>query len=184
MEENLIYQCQQGELSAFEKLYLNHVKGVYQFIYYKTCRHETTEDLTSNTFIKAMEKIHQYNSNKASFKTWLYQIARNQVIDHYRQYKSIQNIEDTWDIKSNENITHKIDSQLKVESIQKYLKTLKPIQREIILLRLWGEKSFSEIAEITGKNEAACKMNFKRTLEKIKNEFPLFTLLILLTQPL
>ncbi len=142
---------------------------------------ETAEDLTSNTFMKALTNIENFDENKASFKTWLYTIARNTVIDHYRMQKETVDLEDAWGIHTGENIERDTDMQMKIESVQKYMEILSPAQREVVLLRVWGGHSFAEIAEITGKTEAACKMSFKRTMEKLRSDFaPLMLLLLLI----
>jgi len=177
-ELKAIAQCQEGDMEAFTVLYDAHIRSVYKFIYYKTHHKETAEDITSQTFMKAMEKISTFDPDKASFKTWLYQIARNTVIDHYRQTKELSNIEDAWDLSSREDLVTDTNIKLQIETVQEHLQKLKAEQREIILLRVWGGYSFNEIAEMTGKTEAACKMTFKRSVEKLKGLMAVLALLI------
>ena len=177
-EQQAVIKSQNGDPRAFGVLYNLHIQGVYRFIYYKTHHKETAEDLTSLTFMKALEKIGTFNSEKASFKTWIYQIARNTVIDYYRQHHEVRDIEDIWDLETFEDIVRDTDTRMRLEDVQKYLKTLKAEQREIILLRVWGNRSFKEIAEITGKTEAACKMSFKRTIEQMRTDILLLILLL------
>lgn len=181
MENEIIEKCQQGNLNEFGKLYDLYIRKIYQFIYFKTHQKEVAEDLTSITFMKALKAIDKFDSHKGVFKTWLYQIARNTVIDHYRSHHPTQNIEDAWEAKDKTDLVQETDSQMKIEAIRKYMENLKPEQREIILLRVWGDHSFNEIAEILGKTEAACKMSFKRVMEKLRSDFiPFLTLLLLL----
>ncbi|MFC1732876.1 RNA polymerase sigma factor [candidate division KSB1 bacterium] len=181
MEQEVITQCKQGNLDEFGKLYDEYVKKIYQFIYFKTHNRETAEDLTSHTFMKALENISSFNEKKASFKTWLYKIARNTIIDHYRTDRPTSDIDDAWGVSDKVDIERDTDMQMKVEAVQKYMEKLKPEQRELILLRVWGGNSFSEIAEITGKSEASCKMMFKRVMEKLRDDFaPLMILLLLI----
>ena len=179
MEKKHINACQNGDLEAFGALYDQYLQPIYQFIYFKTHHRETAEDLTSQTFIKALKAIQSFDTKKASFKTWLYQIARNTVIDHYRSFKQERPLEDAWNINDKADVERDVDFQLKIEAVESYLETLKPEQREIILLRLWGGHAFAEIAEITGKTEAACKMNFKRSMEKLRCDFAPLLLLLL-----
>lgn len=181
MEDQWILSCQQGHLKDFESLYNSYVKQVYQFIYFKTRQKEIAEDLTSTTFMKAIQKISTLNTKKASFKTWLYRIARNTVIDHYRSHQQNDHLEGGWELREVENMTDNVDFRMKIKSINNYLKKLKPEQREIVLLRVWSGCSFQEIAQIMGKTEAACKMHFKRVIEKLRDDFaPFLTLLLLL----
>jgi len=177
-EEKAILLCQKGDMTAFSYLYDEYVKPIYRFIYYKTHHKETTEDLVSITFTKVLEKIESFDGSKASFKTWVYQIARNNVTDHYRTFKQHEDIVDRWDLSTKENISDDTSNKLQIERVEKYLKTLKPEAREILLLRLWGGHSFKEISEMTNKTEASCKMMFKRNIEKIRTDLALLIILI------
>lgn len=180
MENEIIKQCQAGDAQAFGQLYDHYVKKIYQFIYFKTHHKESTEDLTSTTFMKALKSIQHFDPQKATFKTWLYHIARNTVIDHYRSEHQHQDIEDAWEIKSRSDVEEEAELHMKIDAVKKYMQTLKPEQREVILLRVWGDHTFQEIAEIMGKTEAACKMNFKRSMEKLRQDFAPFLILLLL----
>lgn len=183
-EQVIITQCQQGNLDGFGQLYDRYVQPIYRFIYFKTHHKETAEDLTSTTFMKALEGIPSFNAKKASFKTWLYRIARNTVIDHYRMSRPTESLEDAWGVSDGANLERDTDSQLKIEAVERYMKLLKPDQREVVLLRVWGGHSFAEIAEIMGKSEGSCKMNFKRVMEKLRDDFAPFLLLLLLIRSL
>lgn len=180
MESTLIKHCQKGHLENFAGLYDLYSKAIYQFIYYKTHHRETAEDLTSLTFMKALDAIQSFDGEKGSFKSWLYQIARNNVIDHYRSQKETQDLEDAWDIRDKTDIERDADFLLKIEAVQDYMKKLKADQREVILLRLWNNYSFKEIADVMGKTEAACKMTFKRVIEKLRDDFAPFMILMLM----
>ena len=180
MESDIILECQLGNLKKFGELYDSYAQHIYRFILFKVCDRQTAEDLTSITFLKALDGIGGFDGKKASFKTWIYTIARNTIIDHFRQYKETAELEDAWGIQGASDIAKETGDKLQLEEIEKYMKELKPEQREILLLRIWGGHSFAEIAEITGKTEAASKMMFKRAIEKLRDDFaPLLILLIL-----
>lgn len=180
MESEIIAQCQQGNLLEFGRLYDEYVRKVYQFIYFKTHHRETAEDLTSVVFLKALENIKSFDPKKAPFKAWLFRIARNTVIDHYRAHKETIDLEDAWDIKDKQDVARDAEMELTIEAVQKYMEKLKPDQREIVLLRVWGDHSFREIAEITGKSEAAAKMMFKRTIDALRGDFALLAIALIL----
>ena len=181
MENEIIAQCKKGDLEQFSKLYDKYIDQIYRFILYKTCNKETAEDLTSVTFLKALEGINGFNPDKASFKTWLYQIARNNVIDHFRSNRETVDLEDAWGVQSLTDVAKETEQKLQLKQIEKYMKELKPEQREIVLLRVWEGHSFAEIAAITGKTEAATKMMFKRSMDSLLDNFvPLMLLLLLM----
>jgi RNA polymerase sigma-70 factor (ECF subfamily) len=180
MENHIIKKCVNGDLEEFGKLYDLYAKKIYQFIYFKVHHKETAEDLVSTTFMKALEGIQKFDQRKASFKTWLYSIARNSVIDHYRADRPTADIEDALGIRSSEDIERDTDMQMKIESVEKYMERLKPEQRELVLLRVWEGLSFKEIAEVTGKSEGACKVSFGRIITRLREDFAPFMILLLL----
>jgi RNA polymerase sigma-70 factor, ECF subfamily len=179
-EGRIIASCQAGDLASFGQLYNKYIKKIYDFIYYKTLHKETAEDLTSKTFFKALENINNYSPKRGSFSSWLYKIARNTVIDNYRTKKDVTNILDVWSLESEENLEADIDNKEKIEEIKKYLDKLKPEQKEIVIMRIWDGLSYGEIAKITGKSEAGCKMMFSRTITALRKEMPLFLFILLL----
>ncbi len=177
-EEKIIAKCQAGNLDGFGQLYDKYIKKIYDFIYYKTLHKETAEDLVSKIFFKALENIGKYSPAKGSFSSWLYKIARNTLIDYYRTKKETIDITDVWDLKSDEDIEKDIENKQELDEIKKYLNKLSPEQREIIIMRVWNELSYKEIAEIMDKSEASCKMMFSRTINILRQEMPLELLLI------
>jgi RNA polymerase sigma-70 factor (ECF subfamily) len=179
-ERKAIENCQKGELESFSYLYDKYIEKIYKFIYYKTHHKETAEDLVSVSFHKALKSIKKYDFNQGSFSSWLYRIARNMIIDHYRTKKEYKNIEDAWDLSEEKNQEDDLDLKLKLEKAKEYLKNLKKEQREIIIMRLWDGLSYGEIAKITKKSEASLKMNFSRTIKKIRKEMPVELLIFLI----
>lgn len=185
MEENandlsLINACQRGNLEVFDQLYRQYVSAVFDFIYYKTWHKETAEDLTSVVFMKALEHINSYDDKKSSFKTWLLRIARNTVIDHWRQRKETVDLEEAFDVPSHNHAETDVDVKMQLEAITKELEDLPEKQREVIVMRVWQQLSYQEIADITGSSEAACKMMFGRSIKLLKDKLPFSALIILL----
>jgi len=176
-EKKAIIGFQNGDPDAFAALYDAYVSRIYSFIYFKTHHRETAEDLTSKTFMKALDGLESFDAKKGSFSNWLYSIARNNVIDFYRIRKSEYDINDIWDLSSSDDVERDIEAKQKLEKIEKYLRKLKSEHREIIILRVWNEMSYKEISEIVGKSEASCKMIFSRSLKELKKEMPLPLLL-------
>ena len=179
-EINAIRKCQEGELDEFGFLYDKYVRKIYDFIYYKTNHKETAEDLTSQTFFKALNSLNSFKIEQNHFSAWLYKIARNVVIDHYRTRKNHENLDDFQNISSSEKTEENLDNARQLEKIQRYLKNFNEEQRDIIILRVWQEMSYKEIAETLQKSEASCKMQFSRAIKKLREEMPLELLLLIL----
>ncbi|MFA6105662.1 MAG: RNA polymerase sigma factor [Patescibacteria group bacterium] len=161
-----------GSKEAFGELYEAYLKPIYNFVYYKTHHKETAEELTAEVFLKAYRSVNSYHSEKGTFQAWIYQIARHAIIDHYRSNKTILNIDDVWDLGSKEDVAKDIENKIMLEKVQKYIQELPSEQRDIIILRVWQDLSYTEIAEIIGKSEASCKMTFSRALKKLRTSMP------------
>ncbi len=179
-DKKLVISCQDGNVDSFGKLYDKYIKKIYDFIYYKVGSREVAEDLTQQTFLKALRKIENFNASHGYFSAWVYKIARNSVIDHYRTAKYNSNIEDMWDLGSKENVEIDIHNKLKIENVRKYLNKLKPEQRELVVMRVWQGLTYKEISEILGKSESSCKMMFSRVIGKLRKKMPAHVLALLL----
>jgi len=82
-EKRLVKLAKSRDPEAISRLYNENIKYIYRFVYYKTNHKEIAEDITSEVFVRAFEKIEDFKG-KSSFKTWLYTIAKNLVIEWYR----------------------------------------------------------------------------------------------------
>lgn len=169
------------EQQEFTDLYDQYVDKVYAFIYRRVNHQQNAEDLTSRTFIKAWENIDKFNSGKGAFSSWIFTIAKNNVIDHYRSAKETYDIEQFFDLSSSENLANQTEMRSTIEEVKKYLEQLTPEQKEIIVMRIWDDFSFKEIAAVLNKNEAAIKMNFYRAMQKVQSEFAILALILLIS---
>ncbi len=179
-DAEIVKQFKGGNADSFGLLYDRYIEKIYSFVYYKTQHRETAEDLVSQIFLKAVKNLKKFDTSKGTVQAWLYQIARNTVIDHYRGQKQDKNIDDIWDLPMSSNIERDLDAKLKLEKIEKYLSTLKSEQRDVLIMKIWQGMSYEEIAEILGKSEASCKMMCSRSLRQLREAMPLEMFLLLL----
>ncbi len=180
-EKKIIDDCKNGDLEKFSELYDVYVEKIYRFIFYKTSHKETAEDLTSTTFMKALKAIARFNGKKGTFQAWLFRIARNTVIDFYRTKKNLVNIDDVWELGHTPDTLNALSTQDDLNKAREYLAKLSPRQREIVILRIWDNMPYKQIAEIVNETEANCKMIFSRTIKKMRDNLgPLVALLLLL----
>jgi RNA polymerase sigma-70 factor (ECF subfamily) len=174
-EREHILASQAGNTEAFGRIYDQHVRTIYNFIYYKVYDKDAAEDLTSQTFFKALKNVSSIDPERP-IVSWLYKIAHNTVLDHYRSKRSNEDIDDYWDLDDEKvDVVAELDTSVDMKRIDKYLKQLTNLEREIIFMRIWEELPYQAIAEIVGKSEANCKMIYSRTIKKLKDIIPITT---------
>jgi len=164
----LLAKAKQGEQAAFGEIYNLYFQKIYRFIYYRVGNKELAEDLAEDVFLKAFTKISSVKENVA-FLGWLYQIARNQVIDYYRQKKltiSIDEVENTLEYESNVVDVLNLEQQQKL--LLKLIKELTPEQQVVLKLKFFEDLNNDEIAEVVGKSEGAIRVIQHRAISKLQ----------------
>ncbi len=179
-EASAIAACKAGDLSAFDTLYMQHVESIYGYLTRRAPDRALAEDLTSQTFLRAMEAIRSYNPDKGPLRAWLYTIARNLLTDHYRRGHGAEPIEMAEEIEGDDDVVGTVHVRLQSPVLRDAIKTLTPIQQEVMTLRVWEGLSYAEIAQITGKKEGHCKVIFSRALDALRDKMPLAAFVLLL----
>lgn len=174
----LIAKYKKWNNESFSILYNKYIDLIYKFVYLKVWNKEEAEDLTSEIFIKVFNSIMTFSAEyENSFKSWIYKIAYNKVIDYYRQKKEKVSLDESFEIWIVEDFAKNLDNKQKLQDVINFLKTIKKEQAEIIFMRIWYDLSYSEISHITWKTEDNCKKIVSRTLKKIVSE--LWTLILI-----
>ncbi len=180
-EQELIIRFQEGDFEAFGGLYEQYIDAIFAFILRKTSDRQVAEDLTSQVWIKAMKGLETFTKRKwASFKSWIYRIAQNSVIDYYRTKKEQLDLDNITEIGFSDNLANCIDNKDKLREVQTILQGFTPIEREVVILRVWDDLSYKEISKLVGKKEDNCKQIYKRTIEKLQAHILVLCLLILI----
>lgn len=166
---------------AFWDLYDKYIDSVYSFVFHKTYDKNIAEDLTSDTFFKAFKSLKKFDTNqeKASFKSWIYKIAYNNVVDFYRQKKEEIWLEEFSEFWYENDLWQQIDNKEKIKEVLSYLNWLDKEHREILIMRLWDNLSYAEISQITWKTVDNCKKIVSRTLIKINWNITLLLILLI-----
>lgn len=168
-DRKYITAFQSGDYSGFEYLYEKYIDVIYAFIFRKTSDRQVAEDICSQVWIKALKSLEFFwDRENANFKSWIYCIAQNTLIDYYRTQKEKIDIESIAQPGISSDFAKIIDQKSKLQEVTDYMETMKPIEREIVTLRIWDDLSYKHIAKILEKNEDACKKIFSRALKKIR----------------
>ncbi len=175
MQEDALMQIYaSGDARAFEELYRRHKGGVFSFLRRQCDSFEVCEELAHDTWMAVIRQALAYQSNNSSaqFKTWLYRIAHNRLVDHWRKYGSSANVlfEELSDVIANDESTNQqpaIESHMQLEELLSSLATLSPEQTEAILLKIEGF-SHAEIAEITSAKQETVKSRLRYAAKHLK----------------
>jgi RNA polymerase sigma-70 factor (ECF subfamily) len=154
----LVKQYMSGDESALSRLIELHQSQIYSFIYSKVGDRDLANDIFQDTFIKVINKLKQkcYNE-EGKFLSWVMRIAHNLVIDHFRASKKMQFNRDSEEHSVFKNTVdgsptiEKMMISLQIESdLRELIKELPADQKEVLIMRIYNDMSFNEIAEQTG----------------------------------
>ncbi len=149
----------QADPVALSAIYDQYVGKIYAYIYHRTGQVELAEDLTGQVFMRMLEAVRSGRPWRTSFSGWLYRIAHNLVIDHYRRRgrASFVELEDANPTSTDAEPFNAIQARLDSERLQAALNRLTEEQAEVITLRFLQGLSIAEVAQIMDKTEGAIK---------------------------
>jgi len=156
-DEQLVERIRIDQGRSFAQLYHRYKHRVYAYCY-RLLRHpQNAEDATQETFIKVHRSLHQLE-DAASLQTWIFSIARNEAFTILRRVRPTEELEKaTEEIWDDDSPLERVVKQERSEIVQHCLSLLRPVYREILILREYEQLSYSEIARITGSTESAVK---------------------------
>ena len=178
-DEEIIAQYNEGEVEAFKKLIIRYSSPLYNFTARLTNRSDAV-DIVQETFIKAWKNIGRFNSGKASFKTWIFTIAKNTATDFLRKKKSLlfsdmNNTDEENSISFEENI--EAEDLLPDEALQKLqdneflnetLEKLRPGYKEVLILHYQEEMTFEEISKVLNRPLNTVKSQHRRAIIELR----------------
>lgn len=168
-ETDLIQRAMSGEQNAFAMLYDAYIEQIYRFIYFRVSDAQTAEDLTSQVFLKAWDKLSSYQIRGLPFSAWLFRIARNGVIDYYRTFKETTPLEPDVIARPDPaaDVDEKVERRLEAEEVRLALQHLTEDQRQVLTLRFIEGLSTEEVAQVIGKRQGAVRALQMRGLQAL-----------------
>lgn len=179
-EKELVRQAQKAP-DAFAKLYDQYYPKIFGYVLRRTANLEAAQDITSETFFKALKNLWQFRWRNLPFSSWLYKIAANEVNQYFRkaEYKNSISLEELQDqgfelasTSSPESELMEAQEELKQHQefleIQARIVQLPAKYQEVIALRFFEKKQINEIAEILGKKEGTVKSLLHRAVERLR----------------
>lgn len=169
-DERLIALSQQRDAAAFGVLYERYLEPIYRYLYHRVGNQEEAEDLTEELFLRAWEALPAYTVRGVPWLAWLYRIAHNLVIDHYRtrpntgdELGALELAAERADEPEQAVVRRQRDAQL-----ARALAHLEPLQQEVLTLRFFMGYSHRETAELLGRSEGAVRVIQHRALQLLR----------------
>ncbi len=170
VEQTLVSQAIDGDADAFGVLYTHHLDAIYRYVYFRVSDVPLAEDLTEEVFVRAWTAIPNYKPQGHRFTSWLYRIASNIVVDHYRR-KASQGGENEAEMEKLPDTQSLPEEQLAKQqdyaSLARAVQQLGDDEQHVIILRFVEGLSHREVADAIGKSEGASRVIQHRALEAL-----------------
>ena len=160
-----------GDPQAADQLIRAHYDEIYRFAYRQTGHKEDALDLTQEIFLAVLRALPTYDRKKSAFRTWLFRVAANKSIDARRRAKPPALDLDDLTLPLETDFAAQVEDRLLLEKIEAYVSALDPQTQAVYRLRLYGEKTFPEIAAILGQSQPAVKAQYYRLMGRLRKEF-------------
>ena len=170
--DELVTKAQEGDAVSFAKLYEHFFDQILRYVNFKTGSLPDAEDITGQVFVRMLESIHTFKRQGHPFSSWLFRIAHNLVVDHFRvnSRKKVVPLEDTPAAMRvlSPDLDSQVDLDLSMQEVNRAMVHLTELQREVISLRFAAGLSVLETARAVGRKENAVKALQHAGLQKLR----------------
>ena len=168
----LVDRAQKGDRGALEELYLIHFDRIYSYLHVSVGNKHDAEDLTTQTFLKMLESIGRFRWQSAPFSAWLFRIAHNLAMDHFRSRRRWQPEAEVPEPLDSEEPSAELEAMQSIgrESMLELIEKLSPEQQQVLTLKFVFNFANAEAATILGKTEGAIKSLQHRALVSLQKQ--------------
>jgi RNA polymerase sigma-70 factor (ECF subfamily) len=167
---DLILRAQNGDTTAIGALYERFHLSIFRYLYYRIGDRQAAEDLTADVFVRMIRSISTYRPRTVTFQAWLFQIARNIAIDHYRKMKHRNHAElEENMVDQVENVDASVDRSLTNAHLKEALAKLTDEQRDVLVMRFVANMPVAQVAQSLHKSEDAVKGLQRRGLVALRD---------------
>ena len=156
--------------NAFSLLYRRHYDAIFKYCIHRLFDRHLAEDITSQVFLRVVEKFKTFKGTEKQFRGWLFVIATNLINEHLRKaavHKKAENYLKENPQNHNNNIE---DKTAKLESLKNAIHSLKPKYQTIITLHFFEKMKHEEIGEVVGASAATVRSQLSRGVEKLRKK--------------
>ena len=168
-DELRIIKAARQDPKAFGELYMLYVEQIFRYLYSRIGNVHEAEDATAQTFLVAFESFDKFRQD-GHFAPWLFTIARNKAMDHFRQRKNISSIDEGADIPEDNDPLYGLIQSEQTAALSTLILALPEEDRELLRLRFLATMSFPEIAHFLHRNEDAVKKSIYRLLARLHSQ--------------
>ena len=168
-EELRLIRAARKDPKAFGGLYLRYVEPVFRYLYSRLGNVHEAEDITAQTFLAAFESFDRFRQD-GHFASWLFTIARNKAMDHFRQRKDTTPFDEINEIPLESDPLNGVIQSEQAAALSKLIRASTEEDRELLRLRFLAAMSFPEIAHILHRNEEAVKKSVYRLLARLHDQ--------------
>jgi RNA polymerase sigma-70 factor, ECF subfamily len=154
--------------AAFAVLYDRYVQPIYRYLYYRVGSAPEAEDLTSQTFLAALEALPRYQ-HQGSFAAWLFRIARGKIIDHARRQQKQQPLPESYPVEAVDLLAQLAHTD-EITRLMALIRLLGEDEQELIRLRYTAGLPFAQIAAFLDSNENTVKKSLYRVLARLQSQ--------------
>ena len=168
----LVDQAQQGDRDALEELYLIHFDRIYSYLHVSVGNRHDAEDLTTQTFLKMLESIGKFRWQSAPFSAWLFRIAHNLAMDHFRAARRWQPEEEVPEPEPDESTSAEAGALEAIgrKTMLELIEDLSPDQQQVLTLKFVFNFANADAATILDKTEGAIKSLQHRALLSLQKQ--------------
>lgn len=157
-EDQIVEAAKQRDRRAVSQLYEHYFDRVFAYVLARVASQHDAEDITAQVFLRMVEAIPAFQWQGVSFAAWLFRIAHNAVIDHWRKHSKVASVSiDDLALASHHDPAKDVEAIVQREYLMKAIRQLSDSQAQVILLRFFGGLSNADVAAITGRSEGAVK---------------------------
>jgi RNA polymerase sigma-70 factor (ECF subfamily) len=167
-DETLVDRATAGDREAFGELYDRCVRRVFRHVLYMVNDVDLAEDLTEQTFLRALEAIHRYEWRGVPFLAWLLRIARNLYLNDRRVQRNNSSIHNKWNGGVAASPEFYCEAKLDGEEVWRAVRALDGDQRQVIVLRFMDGLSYADVADVLGKSVGAVRVAQYRALRALR----------------
>ena len=160
--KDLVSRAKDGDERAYGKIFRLCYEDIFDYIARRVGNRSDAEDLTMHVFASGLKAVGSYEERGHSVKAWLYRIAHNAVVDHFRAMRQTVDLEDMGELSDGSDVESFVASRDELRGLYKHIESLPEAQSEVLVLRFIEDMSVAETAEILDKKEVTVRaLQFK-----------------------